>query len=132
MILNMTEVKIEAPALTAENNEKEQKLRSPNGGRRRNKKDEAKREFIKFVTELRKQYGEDVVTFQISNHPVGLEFSLRVDKKEIKELAEEQKAKRAEKQAKRREYVEKKRQEKLENNAGDENGKELPTGIAVG
>ena len=127
------EVKLEAPALPAEKNEKEQKLRSPQGGRRRNKSDEAKREFIKFATKLRKQYGEDALTFQISSHPVGLEFSLRVDKKkEIKELTMEQKAKRAEKQAKRREYVEKKRQEKLENNAEDENGKEVPTGIAVG
>ena len=125
MILNMTEVKvkIEAPALPAKKN----------GGLRRNIKDEAKREFLRFVTELRKQYGEDVVTFQISNHPVELEFSLRVDKKkEIKELTEEQKAKRAEKQAKRREFVEKKRQEKLEKNAEDENVKEVPNGIAVG
>ena len=129
MILNMTEVqvKMEAPALPAEKNEKKQ---NRNSGRRRNKSDEVKREFIKFATELRKQYGEDTLTFQISNHPVGLEFSLRVDKK--KELTVEQKAKRAKKEAKRREYVEKKRQEKLENNAGDENGKELPTGIAVG
>ena len=121
MILNMTEVKvkIEAPALPAKKN----------GGLRRNIKDEAKREFLRFVTELRKQYGEDALTFQISNH----EFSLRVDKKkEIKELTEEQKAKRAEKQAKRREYVERKRKEKLEKNAEDEIVKEVPTGIAVG
>ena len=127
----MTEVqvKMEAPALPAEKNEKKQ---NRNSGRRRNKSDEVKREFIKFATELRKQYGEDTLTFQISNHPVGLEFSLRVDKKkEIKELTEEQKAKRAEKQAKRREFVEKKRQEKLEKNAEDENVKEVPTGIAV-
>ena len=125
----MTEVqvKMEAPALPAEKNEKKQ---NRNSGRRRNKSDEVKREFIKFATELRKQYGEDTLTFQISNHPVGLEFSLRVDKK--KELTVEQKAKRAEKQAKRREYVEKKRQETLEKNAEDEIVKEVPTGIAVG
>ena len=76
----MTEVKIGAPALPAEKNEKEQKLRSQQGGRRRNRKDEANRKFIKFATELRKQYGEDALTFHVRNHPVGLEFSLRVDK----------------------------------------------------
>jgi len=110
------------------------------------------REFRNFAIKLRKQYGEDCLAYQVSNYPEGLEFSVRVakksggegsrftrsfgsnpagkkqnEKKERKELTEEQKAKRAEKQAKRREYLEKKRQERLENGAKEEeNGKEEP------
>ena len=121
-----------------------EKLKSPRGGRRGDGKglDEAalEREFKNFAIKLRKQFGEDVVAYQVSNYPEGLEYSVRVakslrregarftrsfdsnlktEKKEIakkkKEMTDEQKAKRAEKQARRREYLEKKRQERLEN-----------------
>merc|ERR1711860_212068 len=103
------------------------------------------REFKNFAIKLRKQFGEDCLAYQVSNYPEGLEFSVRVakksggegarftksfasnpagkkqtEKKERKELTEEQKAKKAEKQAKRREYFEKKRQERLENGVKEE------------
>jgi hypothetical protein len=88
-----------------------------------------------------------LLAYQVSNYPEGLEFSVRVakksggegsrftrsfggkkqiEKRERRELTEEQKVKKAEKQAKRREYFEKKRQERLENDSKEEGGKEEP------
>merc|ERR1739841_46324 len=120
-----------------------EKPKSQRGGRRGDGKGldefQLERDFRNFAIKLRKQFGEDVVAYQVSNYPEGLEFSVRVaknfgregarftrsfdsnlktEKKEIakkKELTDEQKAKRAEKQARRREYLEKKRLERLEN-----------------
>ena len=151
-------VEVDASTLPVIVKEKvEQKPKSPKRGRRGDREglDEAalEREFRNFAIKLRKQFGEDVVAYQVSNYPEGLEFSVRVarnlgrqgamftrsfdsktEKKEIvkkkKEMTDEQKAKRAEKQARRREYLEKKRQERLENadkDKGDEvSGKEEP------
>ena len=133
-----TEIKVNASTLPVEKKEKpDPKQRSPRGGRAGDKEglDEAalEREFKNFAIKLRKQFGEDVVAYQVSNYPEGLEFSMRVAKNsgregarfirsfdskpktEKKEMTDEQKAKRALKQAKRREYLEKRRQEKLEN-----------------
>ena len=135
-----TDVKVDTSTLPVV----KEKQKSPRGGRRGDREglDEAalEREFRNFAIKLRKQFGEDVVAYQVSNYPEGLEFSVRVaknfgresarftrsfdsnlktEKKEIakkkKEMTDEQKAKRAEKQAKRREYLEKKRLERLEN-----------------
>ena len=143
-----TEVKVDAATLPIEKKEmQDQKPRSPRGGRRadRDGLDEGnlEREFKNFAIRLRKQFGEDCLAYQVSNYPEGLEFSVRVakksggdgsrftrsfggkkqiEKRERRELTEEQKAKRAEKQAKRREYFEKKRQERLENGAKEEEG----------
>ena len=143
-----TDVKVDISTLPVV----KEKPKSPRGGRRGEREglDEAalEREFKNFAIKLRKQFGEDVVAYQVSNYPEGLEFSVRVaknfgrqgamvtrsfdsktEKKEIvkkkKEMTDEQKAKRAEKQARRREYFEKKRQERLENGAKeDDSGKE--------
>ena len=148
-------VEVDASTLPVIVKEKvEQKPKSPKRGRRGDREglDEAavEREFKNFAIKLRKQFGEDLVAYQVSNYPEGLEFSVRVaksfgregarftmsfdsnhmtEKKEIvkkkKEMTDEQKAKRAEKQARRREYFEKKRQERLENGAKeDDSGKE--------
>ena len=139
-MITETDVKVDVSTLPVV----KEKPKSPRGGRRgdRDGLDEAalEREFRNFAIKLRKQFGEDVVAYQVSNYPEGLEFSVRVaknfgregarftrsfdsnlktEKKEIakkkKEMTDEQKAKRAEKQAKRREYLEKKRQERLDN-----------------
>ena len=132
-----TDVKVDTSTLPVV----KEKPKSPRGGRRgdRDGLDEAslEREFKNFSIKLRKQFGEDVVAYQVSNYPEGLEFSVRVakslrregarftrtfdsktERKEIvkkKEMTDEQKAKRAEKQARRREYLVKKRLERLEN-----------------
>ena len=143
-----TDVNVEAATLPVVKEKAEQKPKSPRGGRRGDREglDEAalEKEFRNFAIKLRKQFGEDVVAYQVSNYPEGLEFSVRVaknlgrqgamftrsfdsktEKKEIvkkkKEMTDEQKAKRAEKQARRREYIEKKRQERLENADKDTN-----------
>ena len=139
-MITETDVKVDVSTLPFV----KEKPKSPRGGRRGDREglDEAalEREFRNFAIKLRKQFGEDVVAYQVSNYPEGLEFSVRVaknfgregarftrtfdsypntEKKEIvkkkKEMTDEQKAKRAEKQARRREYLEKKRQERLEN-----------------
>ena len=141
---------VDAATLPVVKEKAEQKPKSPKGGRRGDREglNEAalEREFKNFAIKARKQFGEDVVAYQVSNYPEGLEFSVRVaknfgregarftrtfysnpntEKKEIvkkkKELTDEQKAKRAEKQARRREYLEKKRQERLENADKDTN-----------
>ena len=102
------QTKTEAPALPTDK-EKEEKPRFPQGGRRRNKSGEAKREFANFANKLNKQYGEDALTIKVIERPEGLEFSLQVNKKkERKELTEKQKAKKAEKQEKRQDNLEKK------------------------
>ena len=151
-MITETDVKVDVSTLPFV----KEKPKSPRGGLRGDGKglDEAalEREFRNFAIKLRKQFGEDVVAYQVSNYPEGLEFSVRVSKnlgregarfirsfdsktgkKEIakkKEMTDEQKAKKAEKQAKRREYFEKKRLERLENadkDKGDEvSGKEEP------
>ena len=160
-----TEVQVESTSILPEEKkdqeprseeQKEQKPRSPRGGRRQGDKEDGmnegnlEREFKNFALKLRKQFGEDGLAYQISHHPGGLEFSVRVAKKsggggarftrsfaanfsgnkrtEKKELTEEQKARRAEKQAKRREYFEKKKQERLENceKEDKDGGKEEP------
>ena len=102
----------------------------PSGDEERLNEAALERDFKNFAIKLRKQFGEDSVAYQVSNYPDGLEFSVRVAKREgagfirsfdsklkteKKEMTDEQKAKRALKQAKRREYLEKRRQEKLEN-----------------
>ena len=136
-----TDVNVDAPTLPLVKERAEQKPKSTKGGKRGDREglDEAalKREFKNFAIKVRKQFGEDVVAYQVSNYPEGLEFSVRVAKnlgrqgamftrtfdskttveivKKKKEMTEEQKAKRAEKQARRREYLEKKRLERLEN-----------------
>ena len=140
---------VDAATLPVVKEKAEQKPKSPKGGRRGDREglNEAalEREFKNFAIKARKQFGEDVVAYQVSNYPEGLEFSVRVakslgregarftrtfdsypntEKKEIvkkKEMTDEQKAKRAEKQARRREYLEKKRQERLENADKDTN-----------
>ena len=116
------QTKTEAPALPTDK-EKEEKPRFPQGGRRRNKSGEAKREFANFANKLNKQYGEDALTIKVIERPEGLEFSLQVNKKkERKELTEKQKAKKAEKQEKRQDNLEKKMEkvdEGLENLAKD-------------
>ena len=147
-----TEVKVDVATLPVEKKEmQDQKPRSPRGGRRGGVDEGAlEREFKNFAIRLRKQFGEDCLAYQVSNYPEGLEFSVRVakksggegsrftrsfggkkptEKRERRELTEEQKVKKAEKQAKRREYFEKKRQERLENGAKEEEegGKEEPT-----
>ena len=92
------QTKTEAPGLPTDT-EKEEKPRFPQGGRRRNKSGEAKREFANFANKLKKQYGEDALTIKVIERPEGLEFSLQVNKKkERKEWIEQHKAKKAEKQ----------------------------------
>ena len=144
-MITETDVKVDVSTLPVV----KEKPKSPRGGRRGDRKglDEAalEREFRNFAIKLRKQFGEDVVAYQVSNYPEGLEFSVRVaknfgregarfirsfdsktGKKEIakkKEMTDEQKAKRAEKQAKRKEYFEKKRLERLENAEKDKGDK---------
>ena len=156
-----TEVQVESTSILPEEKkdqeprseeQKEQKPRPPRGGRRQEdgmNEGNLEREFKNFALKLRKQFGEDALAYQISYHPGGLEFSVRVAKKSggggarftrsfaanfsgnkqtEKELTEEQKARRAEKQAKRREYFEKKKQERLENceKEDKDGGKEEP------
>ena len=62
----------------------EQKPKSPKRGRRGDREglDEAavEREFKNFAIKLRKQFGEDLVAYQVSNYHEGLEFSVRVAK----------------------------------------------------
>ena len=140
-----TDVNADASTLPVVKEKAEHKPKSPRGGRNGERVglDEAQleRDFKNFSIKLRKQFGEDVVAYQVSNYPEGLEFSVRVAKNsgregarfirsfdskpktEKKEMTEEQKAKRALKQAKRREYLEKRRQEKLENAAKDKGEK---------
>ena len=111
------QTKTEAPALPTDK-EKEEKPRFPQGGRRRNKSGEAKREFANFANKLKKQYGEDALTIKVIERPEGLEFSLQVNKKkERRELTETQKAKKAEKQEKTQDNEKKmeKRDEELKN-----------------
>ena len=111
------QIKTEAPALPA-NKKKEEKPRFPQGGRRRNKSGEAKREFANFANKLKKQYGENALSFQVIEHPEGIDFKLQVNKKkERKGLTEKQNAKKAEKQ--RQDNFEKKTDEGLENLAED-------------
>ena len=115
------QTKTEAPALPTDK-EKEEKPRFPHGGRRRNKSGDAKREFANFANKVKKQYGEDALTFQVIECPEGLEFSLQVNKKkERKEWIEQHKAKKAEKQEKMQGNEKKmeKRDEGLENLAKD-------------
>merc|ERR1719291_976661 len=103
------------------------------------------REFKNFAIKMRKQFGEDALAYQISNYPEGLEFSVRVakksggegarftrsfaannagkkqtEKRERKELTEEQKAKRAKKQTEKRERKELTEEQKLENGGKEE------------
>ena len=129
-----------------------EKQKSPRGGRSGDEEglDEAtlERDFKNFAIKLRKQFGEDSVAYQVSNYPDGLEFSVRVAKRDgarfirsfdsnpkteekitkKKEMTEEQKVRRAEKfknlQAKRREYIERKKQERLENADKDKGDKD--------
>ena len=118
------QTKTEAPALPTDK-EKDEKPRFPQGGRRRNKSGEAKREFANFTNKLKKQHGEEALTIKVIDCPEGIEFSLKVNKKkERKELTEQQKAKKAEKQEKRQDNEKKmeKRDEGVENLAdGREN-----------
>ena len=100
------QTKTEAPGLPTDT-EKEEKPRFPQGGRRRNKSGEAKREFANFANKLKKQYGEDALTIKVIERPEGLEFSLQVNKKkEEEELTEKQKARKTEKQEKRKDNFE--------------------------
>ena len=118
-----TEVKVDATTLPVEKKEMpEKKPRSPRerGGRKPEREglDEGalEREFKNFAIKLRKQFGEDCLAYQVSNYPEGLEFSVRVAKRDgagfirsfdsspktekkipKKELTEEQKVRRAEK-----------------------------------
>ena len=128
-----TNVDADASTLPVVKEKAEHKPKSPRGGRNGLDEAQLERDFKNFSIKLRKQFGEDVVAYQVSNYPEGLEFSMRVAKNsgregarfirsfdskpktEKKEMTDEQKAKRALKQAKRREYLEKRRQEKLEN-----------------
>ena len=159
-----TEVQVESTSILPEEKkdqeprseeQKEQKPRPPRGGKRQEdgmNEGNLEREFKNFALKLRKQFVEDAMAYQISYHPGGLEFSVRVAKKsggggggarftrsfaanfsgnkqtEKKDLTEEQKARRAEKLAKRREYFEKKKQERLENceKEDKDGGKEEP------
>ena len=124
-----------------------EKPKSPRGDEEGLNEVALERDFKNFAIKLRKQFGEDSVAYQVSNYPEGLEFSVRVAKRDgagfirsfdsspktekkipKKELTEEQKVRRAEKfknlQAKRREYIERKKQERLENADKDEGDKE--------
>ena len=123
--------------------------KSPRGGRRGDREglDEAvlEREFKNFAIKLRKQFGEDVVAYQVSNYPEELEFSVRVAKSlgredasarftrtfdsnpktEKKEIVKKKREMTDKQRAKRREYFEKKRQERLENADKDIKGDKL-------
>ena len=72
----------------------------------------------------REQLGENRLTFQITHHQENLEFSFQVvNKRERKELTEEQKAKKSEKKAKRKA----KKKEILENSDKDKMVEDIHT-----
>ena len=67
-----------------EKSEGDQKPKSTEGGGK-SKFDEAalENEFQAFVGKLKKQYGPNKLAYQISNHPEGVELSVRVAKKPV-------------------------------------------------
>merc|ERR1712048_1535166 len=122
----------------------DQKPKSPKGGGGKDKFDEAalEKEFQAFVGKLKRQYGPNSLAYQISNHPEGVEFSVRVAKKagpdgsnftatfskkgsskkpRDKELTEEQKKK----SAKRNEKLRLKREQKEKENENPEKKPEM-------
>ena len=125
----MTELGIdeEVHTLTIEKKKQEQKPRSTREGRTLRKHinlDEVEIEFQNFAIKLRERFGENSLTSQITHHQENLEFSFQVvNKRERKELTEEQKAKKAEKKAKRKA----KKKEILENTAKDKMVEDIHT-----
>ena len=95
---------------------------------------EAEKKFKHFAIKLRRQLGEDALSYHVSNYPEGLEFSICVAKKsggEGARLTENKMMKgmltirKAKKLAKRKEHFEKKRREKLENSDKDKKGEDI-------
>ena len=141
------DVNVDAATLPVVKEKAKQKPESPRGGRRGDwvGLDEValEREFKNFAIKLRKQFGEDLVAYQVANYPGGLEFSVRVAKSlgregarftrtfdsnpktETKEIVKKKREMTDKQRAKRREYFEKKRQERLENADKDIKGDKL-------